>query len=184
MRARASTTAAPIRPAACGSARWTSPVRASPSARSTGWKRTGGSRRSSPDGTRFYFVDSRTHTIEAMPYDVASGKPGPSSVFAKYPENFIPDGSCIDAEGCLWVALIGAGRIERRRPDGSIDGGVDLPVSRPTMPHIGGADGRTMFVTSQRRFLTREGLAAEKLAGDLLALRVPVSARPPLLAGI
>ncbi len=138
----------------------------------------------SPDGTRFYFADSRTHTIEAMPYEVASGKPGPSSVFAKYPENFIPDGSCIDAEGCLWVALIGAGRIERRRPDGSVDGGVDLPVSRPTMPHIGGPDGRTMFVTSQRRFLTREGLAAEKLAGDLLALRVPVSARPPLLAGI
>ncbi|MBI3503594.1 MAG: SMP-30/gluconolactonase/LRE family protein [Proteobacteria bacterium] len=137
----------------------------------------------SPDGTRFYFTDSRTRTIEAMDFDAATGTPGKPSVFARYPEGVTPDGSCIDSEGCLWVALIGAGRIERLRPDGSLDATVELPVSRPTMPLLGGADGRTMFITSQRRFLSREALAAEPLAGDLLAVRVPAKARQQLLAG-
>ncbi len=138
----------------------------------------------SPDGKRFYFADSRTRTIEVMAYDAASGTYSDARTFMRYPEGAVPDGSCIDAEGCLWIALIGAGKIERRRPDGSLDCVVDLPVSRPTMPMLGGADGRTMFITSQRRFLTREALIAEPLAGDLLAVRVPGTARQPLLTGI
>jgi hypothetical protein len=41
-----------------------------------------------------------------------------------------------------------------------------------------------MFITSQRRFLSTEALAAEPLAGDLLAVRVATAARKPFLAGV
>jgi sugar lactone lactonase YvrE len=131
-----------------------------------------------PDGKTFYFADSRTHVLEAFAYDAATGEIGPPRPFARYGETEIPDGACIDAEGALWIAVVGGNRIERRLADGTLDTIVEVPVSRPTMPMLGGADGRTLFVTSQRRFLNREQLVREPLAGDLLAVRVEVPAAP------
>ena len=137
-----------------------------------------------PDGKTMYFADSVTRTIEAIDYDPATGAQGKSCVFVRYPEPIVPDGTCVDADGALWVALVEAGKIERRLPDGTLDVTVELPVSRPTMSALGGADGRTLFVTSQRRVLSPEKIARETLAGDLLALRVPFRAAPPNLAAL
>lgn len=134
------------------------------------------------DGSRFFFCDTRSRTIEVAAYDQVAGTAGPPRPFAQFAEPGAPDGSCIDAEGGLWVAVIDAGRIERFRPDGMLDLVVELPVSRPTMPTLGGPDGCTLFVTSQRRVLSAQELARQPLAGDLIAVRVPYSARPPFLA--
>lgn len=132
----------------------------------------------SPDGRTFYWTDSRTRIFEACDYDAQSGRPGPARVFVRYAEGETPDGACVDAEGALWIAVVGGGRLERRRPDGTLDTVVELPVSRPTMPRLGGAQGRTLFVTSQRRFLDAGQLARQPLAGDLLAVEVEVPAAP------
>jgi len=136
----------------------------------------------SPDGRTLYFSDSRSGVLEAFSYDPASGEAGPSRPFASYDDEGKPDGACVDADGCVWIAIVGGGRIERRRPDGELDTVIELPVSRPTMPMFGGADGSTLFVTSQRRFLTAEALRAEPFAGDLLAVRVDAVAAPVALA--
>jgi sugar lactone lactonase YvrE len=133
----------------------------------------------SPDGTGFYFTDSRTHIVERMSYDPASGEPGQSQTFVTYETTETPDGACIDAEGALWIAIVNGSRVERRLPDGTLDTVVELPVSRPTMPMLGGADRRTLFVTSQRRFLSADRLRQEPLAGDLLAVRVDVPGCDP-----
>jgi sugar lactone lactonase YvrE len=69
-------------------------------------------------------------------------------------------------------------------PDGTLDTVVELPVSRPTMPMLGGSDGRTLFVVSQRRFLPAPQLARQPLAGDLLALRVRIPAKDACFASI
>lgn len=137
----------------------------------------------SPDGGTAYFADTRTGVLEAMP---RSGRTGPDVArpFAEYSGDEAPDGACVDSEGCVWIAVVGGARIERRRPDGSLDTIVELPVSRPTMPMLGGPDGRTLFVTSQRRFLSTAAIAAEPLAGDLLAVRVDAEAAPVILADI
>ncbi len=137
-----------------------------------------------PDGKTMYFADSATRTVEAIAYDPATGSQGASRVFARYPEPILPDGVCVDEEGALWIALVEAGRIERRLPDGTVDLTVAVPVSRPTMPALGGSDGRTLFATSQRRVLSRDGIVREPLAGDLLALRVPYAAAPRNLAAV
>jgi sugar lactone lactonase YvrE len=137
-----------------------------------------------PDGKTMYLADSATHAVEACDYDPATGAQSRSRVFARFDAPVMPDGACVDSEGGVWIAAIGAGKIERRLPDGTLDLEVALPVSRPTMPALGGEDGRTLFVTSQRRLLSREGLAREPLAGDLLALRVPFAAAPVNLANL
>jgi sugar lactone lactonase YvrE len=138
----------------------------------------------SPDGRRMYLADSHFRKVEVMDYDPSTGTPGAPRVFLETAEGTMPDGCCVDAEGAVWIAVIGAGRIERRLPDGTLHTVVELPVSRPTMPMLGGPDGRTLFVTCQRRLLPAEALGREPLAGDLLAVRVEVPAGPVNLAAI
>ncbi len=127
-----------------------------------------------PAGDVIYLADSATATIEAFQYDSRTGEIGNGCIFVRYEDGEKPDGACVDSQGALWVAVVGGGRVERRLPDGSLHTVVELPVSRPTMPMLGGTDGRTLFVTSQRRFLGPERLSQEPLAGDLLAIRVDV----------
>jgi sugar lactone lactonase YvrE len=139
----------------------------------------------SPDGRTFYWADSRARVLEACDYDPGTGELGPARVFADYPEGETPDGACVDADGALWIAVVGGARLERRLADGTLDTVVELPVSRPTMPRLGGVDGRTLFVTSQRRFLDAERLAREPAAGDLLIVRANlVAASAPCLAAV
>jgi sugar lactone lactonase YvrE len=138
-----------------------------------------------PDGRTFYFADSRTRTVEAFTYDPESGEPGASRLFVRYEEGESPDGTCVDSQSALWIAVIGGSRLERRLTDGTLDTVIRLPVSRPTMPMLGGRDRHTLFVTSQRRHLSRERLEAEPFAGDLLAVRVDVPGpSDPFLASI
>lgn len=132
----------------------------------------------SPDGRTLYFSDSRTGVLEAFDYDLETGGIGNGRVFGTYGPGETPDGTCVDAQGDIWIAVIGGGRIERRRADGTLAELHRLPVSRPTMPALGGADGRTLYVTSQRRVHSFEKLLAEPLSGDLIALRVDASAQP------
>jgi sugar lactone lactonase YvrE len=139
---------------------------------------------SSADGGTLYFADTPTGIVEAIACDPASGALGESRAFLTCEEGTHPDGVCVDAEGGVWIALVGGGRVERRLPDGTLDCVVELPVTRPTMPMLGGPDGRTLYITSQRRFLTAAELAEQPLAGDLLAVRVPFAARAPFLAEI
>ena len=129
----------------------------------------------SPCGKTFYFSDSRSQLVEAFDYDVASGAFSNGRPFVRFTGDEHPDGACTDADGGVWIAVVNGSRVERRRPDGTLDVVVRLPVSRPTMPMLGGRDGRTLFITSQRRFLGTEKLKHEVLAGQLLAARLPVN---------
>jgi sugar lactone lactonase YvrE len=138
----------------------------------------------STDGRRMYVADSHERRIDIMDYDPATGEARPPRPFMTTPEGTLPDGCCVDAEDAVWVAIIGAGRIERRLPDGTLDAVIELPVSRPTMPMLGGSDGRTLFLTCQRRLLSPDALMAEPLAGDLLAVRVDVPAKSINLAAV
>jgi sugar lactone lactonase YvrE len=138
-----------------------------------------------PDGRTFYFADSRSGTIEAFTYDPETGEADASRLFVRYEKGESPDGTCVDSQGALWIAVIGGSRLERRLPDGTLDTVIRLPVSRPTMPMLGGRDRHTLFVTSQRQYLSREQLRVEPFAGDLLAVRVDVPGpSDPFLASI
>ena len=61
-----------------------------------------------------------------------------------------PDGSCIDAEGCLWTARFGAGRVIRYDPEGKPEREVVLPAQNPTATTFAGPGMTTLIVTSSR----------------------------------
>jgi sugar lactone lactonase YvrE len=124
----------------------------------------------SPDGRRMYFADTWRNTIWSYDYDPADGAATNARVFADQGAGR-PDGSCVDAEGCLWNADYGASRLVRYTPAGKVDRTVTLPVTNPTCCCFGGEDLRTLYVTTATQRLAPEDLAGQPLAGSLLALR-------------
>ena len=104
----------------------------------------------SPDGTTLYFADSFRGVIYAYDYDVATGEVSGRREFVR-PETRpggAPDGATVDAEGCLWTALVFDGRIVRYAPDGSLDREIEMPVVKTTSVAFGGLGLDTLFVTS------------------------------------
>jgi sugar lactone lactonase YvrE len=134
----------------------------------------------SPDSKTMWFADSANPWLEAFSYDVTAGHIAPGNVHrtVALPPGSVPDGLCVDADGCVWVALWGGGVVLRYTPQGTLDARVELPVSLVTSCAFGGADGTTLFITSARRGLSAEGQAREPLAGAVFALQARVGAPP------
>lgn len=136
----------------------------------------------SPDGATMYFCDSLQKTIQRCDYgDV----PGPASTFVDLAaQDGEPDGSVVDAEGGLWNAQWGAARVVRYRPDGREDRRVAIPATQPTRPVFGGADLRTLFVTSAHDGLDPDARGRDRHAGDVFAFIPGIAGLPePRFAG-
>jgi sugar lactone lactonase YvrE len=133
----------------------------------------------SPDGTRFYFIDSPTRRVDVFDFDLVMGKlENRRPLAAVEVEGAVPDGLTVDAEGCLWVALHGGWGLRRYSPDGELLGTVDLPVARVTSCCFGGEGLRDLYVTTRREGLSEAEHAAQPLAGALLRLDVGVGGLP------
>lgn len=80
-----------------------------------------------------------------------------------------PDGSVVDAEGCVWVALWGGWCVRRYDQSGRMMGKVTLPASNITKIAFGGDGLRTAFATSARKGLDDAALANQPEAGNVFA---------------
>lgn len=103
----------------------------------------------SPDGTRLYLSDSPKATIECWTLDRATGRLSERRTFATIAEGagFV-DGATVDSEGGYWATLVYGAAIRRYAPDGSIADTITLPFANPTKVAFGGADLRTLFITT------------------------------------
>lgn len=139
----------------------------------------------SPDDRVMYFADTYRHTIWAYDFDLERGAIANERVFVDAKDRAgRPDGSTIDAAGCLWNAEYAGGRLCRYAPDGRLDRTIELPVTQPTSCTFGGARLDTLYITTARQRLTPEQLAAQPLAGSIFAVNVGVSGLPePAFAG-
>jgi sugar lactone lactonase YvrE len=131
----------------------------------------------SPDGRKFYFCDTMERTIFAHDYDADTGTITGRRPFARFHRG-VPDGSCVDADGCLWNARWGGGCVVRFTPDGAVDRVIDVPVARVTSCAFGGPGFETLFITTAWHGATAAQRAAEPLAGHLFALRPGVKGLP------
>lgn len=134
----------------------------------------------SPDGRTAYWTDTPTKQIMQCATDPATGLPtGDWTLFADVSDHRgWPDGAVVDSEGYLWNARWGGYCVVRHAPDGSIDRIVEVPVSQVSCPAFGGADLKTLFITTAAKNLSAEQLATEKVAGGLFAIRVDVAGQP------
>jgi len=134
----------------------------------------------SPDGAWGYFSDMSIQAILRWRLDPDTGDTiGEPGMFIDLkPEQLMPDGAVADSEGCIWNAQWGAGRVARYDPNGRFVEAVTVPAAQVTCPAFGGADMKTLFVTSAWEGMSAAARRADPLAGAVFAVEVPVAGRP------
>lgn len=103
----------------------------------------------SPDGRRMYYVDSPTQRVDVFDYDVTTGAAENRRAFVPVDAgDGTPDGLAVDDEGGVWVALYGGSSVRRYGADGELDHVVPVPATNVTSCCFGGADLRSLFITT------------------------------------
>jgi sugar lactone lactonase YvrE len=125
-----------------------------------------------PDGRHMYYVDSPSQQVDVFDFDAETGTLRNRAVFAAVPAaEGMPDGLVVDADGGVWIALIGAGRIRRYSPSGRVDREIELPVTLVTSVAFGGPDLADLYITTARHRLTAAERERQAYAGSLFCCR-------------
>jgi sugar lactone lactonase YvrE len=137
----------------------------------------------SADGATAYYNDTPTQCIDAFDYDGETGAFSGRRHLAEIdPTQGHPDGLTIDAEGGLWAALWGGGKVHHYDPDGYLVDVITVPgVSNTSAVAFGGKDLDVLYITT-----SREGIAdgEEPCAGSVFAASPGVRGRIlPTFAG-
>ena len=139
----------------------------------------------SPDGRTMYHADTPAQIVRAFDYDASTGTPKNPRVFAQWTgETDRPDGAAVDSAGNYWVAFYRGGKVVKLSPQGVVMAEYETPAMCPTMCAFGGADLRTLYVTSARQMRDADELARLPQSGGIFALAVDIPGLPePQFAG-
>ena len=135
-----------------------------------------------PDRQHMYYTESRAHAIYLFDYDEATGVISNRRLFTQTPpEEGVPDGMTVDAEGHVWSARWDGSRLVRYRPDGAVERQIMFPARKVSSVIFGGPDYRDIYVTTaggdQK---TTEG----EHAGALFRLRLGIQGVPEFTSRI
>jgi len=131
----------------------------------------------SPDERTAYFVDTALHRIDAFDYTAEEGL-SERRVWVDVPvEDGLADGLTVDAEGGVWLALFGGGKVHRYDSHGRLDHVVELPTTQVTACTFGGSDLGHLFVTTSKRRAAADEL---HLAGAVYLADCGVQGKPTL----
>jgi sugar lactone lactonase YvrE len=135
------------------------------------------------DGGPAWFNDSgEGRTDRLVPADGGWSRTAPGRLdrtTVHRPDGGVPDGLVLDASGCVWTAVHGAGRVVRLAPDGRVLETVHVPAHQVTACTLGGPDLRDLYITTSRENLEDP----EPEAGALFRSRVEVPGVPVLPYG-
>jgi sugar lactone lactonase YvrE len=132
------------------------------------------------DAKTMYYIDTALGRVDAFDYSRETGDiAGRRTAFEVPGEMGFPDGSTLDSEGMLWVALWQGGAVSRWNPvTGELLQLVKVPAPNVTSCAFGGPDLDTLYITSARGSLGPEGLEQYPLAGGLFGANVGVTGLP------
>lgn len=108
----------------------------------------------SPDRQYAYYSNTPTSRIMRQKLDADGWPDGEPTVFVEITEaNFWPDGSVVDADGCLWNAQWGGHRVAQYSPEGQLLQVIQYPAEEISCPAFGGPEMTTLYATSARIML-------------------------------
>lgn len=132
------------------------------------------------DGETLYYIDSPTGRVDAFDFEGETGRIARRRpAFTLPPDSGIPDGCALDAEGMLWVAHWGGGRVTRWNPQtGAHLATILLPAPHVTSCTFGGPRLETLYITTARRGLDPVALAAFPESGGIFACQTGSTGLP------
>lgn len=144
----------------------------------------------SPDARTIYWTDTTSHTTRAWDWDAASNAMSNERIFKQWPRKPAgwkagdagyggrPDGAAVDAQGNYWVAMFEGARVLQLSPAGDVLADIAVPARCPTMPCFGGADLKTLYLTSARHGRPAAELALYPDSGCVFSMGVDVPGLP------
>jgi len=122
------------------------------------------------DGRRMYHTDTVRREIYAFDLD-ENGAIGNKRLFVRFTDDEgMPDGMTTDSEDCIWVGHFGGWRLSRFSPSGKKLDEIQLPVANVTSCAFGGADYRTLFITTAAVGVVDHEMSEQPLAGSTFAV--------------
>jgi sugar lactone lactonase YvrE len=123
------------------------------------------------DGTAAHFSDTAEGKVMKVALDAAGWPKGEPVVWHDFARSGLnPDGAVIDAEGRFWNAQWGEGRVACYGPDGAFLQAVETPgAPQSSCPAFGGADLKTLFVTTALEHMDAEARAKHPASGQVFA---------------
>lgn len=133
----------------------------------------------SPDGRVLYHVDTLRRCLYAFDID-RQGMLSGRRVFVKVEEpDVYPDGPAVDSAGNVWVAMFGGWGVRCYSPQGELLRQIDVPVAQCTKAAFGGADLRSLYITTASVGLSDAQRLRQPLAGGLFRARIEVPGLAP-----
>jgi sugar lactone lactonase YvrE len=133
----------------------------------------------SPDGTVMYLADSGPGLVYAFKFDGAAGDISDGRILITVDEEVgAPDGLTVDADGDLWVAIYGGGRVNRYSPDGELRDVLPVPAVQCTSCAFAGSGLNRLYVTTATEGWSEEQRRAEPSAGIIYRFDTDATGRP------
>ncbi|ABM35447.1 SMP-30/gluconolactonase/LRE family protein [Polaromonas naphthalenivorans] len=144
----------------------------------------------SPDAATLYWADTPRHLVRAWDWDAAGNTLSHERVFRQWPvkpEGWQagmpgyggrPDGAAVDSQGNYYVAMYEGARLLKLSPAGELLAEFAVPAQCPTMPCFGGADLKTLYLTTARHGRPAAELQAWPDSGCIFSMRVDVPGLP------
>ncbi len=130
-----------------------------------------------PDGTIAYYVDTRDQSIDIFDYSADTGLVNRRRWVDVPVEAGWPDGLTVDAEGGVWLALMGGSAVHHYSASGRLEEVIPLPVSQVTACTFGGTGLDTLYVTTSQ---IGADIHAQPASGALFAIQPGARGRPAL----
>jgi len=125
-----------------------------------------------PGGTHAVYADTEAQLVWRQPLSDRDGFPlGEREQFLDFRGTDLnPDGAVFDAEGNLWIAMWGSGKVAGYGRDGTPLEEFAVPATQSTCPAFGGEGMSTLFVTSAAAGVPQADLAAAPESGRTFAV--------------
>lgn len=131
------------------------------------------------DDGHLLHIDTPTRQVRRFGYSPDKPLEEPDVALDLRGEVGHPDGMCLDSEGCIWVAMWGAGVVRRHTPTGKLDTLIEVPTENVSSCAFGGAHMSTLFITTAHGTDSRP----DESSGRLYAVDTATVGKPARLFG-